>query len=333
MSQARFLVLSHKHGLLPLAWQLHAEESPLDVMVWHDRYDVAWEGLFEKVLAGREKKKRANWGPLVERAKAGELAVVTDSPQWARRFEDATHLLAGRAVLNVPLAVGAWWDGESYSAWHLLARDLGLWPGGLGKALAGAGAARWLEEPKALGDGLLERRDEVKSSGHRGWVQRALDMTLEGRLEHGEVAMGWEPLQMHLWLAAAQRGTTGGALGGQPQVRFRYSFALPLSVPPWPYAITHGQASEPEVEVEGLGPELRRRVGWHDVAVREGRIVTGRLDGLLGYARAGAGVLESARALAMEVAHTVKVPQLQYRVDGGGTLVRAEMVLDSVGLL
>ena len=327
---ANFLVLSHKHTLFPLAWSLRGAGHNVQVLVRKDRYEKAWEGLFEKHLVGRDKGP-ANMQALVELAEGGELFVVTDSPAWEEKFKEAPRLFGNGGSGDDPLGVaqiGAWWDGEGYKVPHLIVRDVGAWAGNQGPLVSSSAGCAWFngnampESFVSVMDGL---KDHLKSLEFKGLVRVGVKINHDGTVSHVNHSTGWDVLHLHLLLSGVEN--VGELFVGEVKVTHRYSFALPVSIPPWPYLVN---MAAKEVEVKGLSVEMRKSVGWHDVRKVGKTIMTAGLDGLVGVVRRSSDHPTRCIGECLEVAGSMDVEEKQFRSDGGGLFARVVMELDRV---
>ena len=323
---SNFLVLSHKHGLFPLAWALKGLGHNVQVLVKKDRYERAWDGLFTKDLVGRDKGP-ANMQALVELAKDGELFVATDSESWDEKFQGVPRLYGtGKQGEIALLQLGAWWDGESFTVPHVIVRDLGAWVGNQGPRVYSSAGCSWLQSdalPKgivAIMDGL---KDDLKSSGHKGLVRVGINVEQDGTVSQMDFSTGWDVLHLHLLLSGVE--DVGDVFVGQGRVTHRYSFALPVSIPPWPHTVNK---SAKEIEIKGLTAEQRRAVGWHDVRKENGSLYTAGLDGLVGVVRRNSNHPQRCIVETLGVAESLELPEKQYRSDAGGLFSRVLMELE-----
>jgi len=345
-----FLIISHTHGLLPLAWRLTCEGSDVQVIIDRDSYEKrAWQGKLTTILKRGGKHQRNDREAVRTKAENEERIVLTDSPRWAPDFAGYPHLFAmvarpeGAPPLPAQL-LGAWFDGEQFSARHLLAEDQGLWPGGLGPAVPGGltliNPRHW---PTTFEDALDRIKDELKAQGYRGLVKVGvlLKPPPEGDESEGPEAVvlgyqaGWNHLQTHALLAEAGDGgtpTITEALTGEaePQLWHRFTVVVPVSIPPYPYRAASSERSanlpipEPAVQCG--------KVFWHDMCVEDGVVKTAGLDGLVGVVRASADNLSLALAQVRGWAGLFRLPELQVRVDVGASVDHWLGQLESVGL-
>jgi hypothetical protein len=131
--------------------------------------------------------------------------VITDSAVWAKAFDGHPHVFGALKQKNAStpqsaLAVGGWFDGEGWNGKHLLVRDLGTWPNGLGpKGVAGATMMRTALWPESLSDALEARTDELKAAAFRGLVSVDLQLGQEEPLFQptGQWQAGWPMMHTH----------------------------------------------------------------------------------------------------------------------------------------
>jgi len=141
------LVISHQHALLPFAWRLRQENWDVQVFVDRDSWEKAWKGRFDPLVRGKGKRAKKTIHRLRESVESEEPYLLCDSPFWLSVFRDYPKLYGvlerpeGADPLP-PLLVGGWFDGEQFSARHLLVEDQGLWPGGMGPSRHLAGGFR-----------------------------------------------------------------------------------------------------------------------------------------------------------------------------------------------
>ena len=80
-----YLVVSHDHSLIPFAYRLKLQGHETELLIKSERYEGAWEGKFDHILAAKEINKE-NLGPTLDLAKAGEVTVVSDNRKTSRMF-------------------------------------------------------------------------------------------------------------------------------------------------------------------------------------------------------------------------------------------------------
>jgi hypothetical protein len=319
-----YLLLSHTHGLLPLALRLKREGHPVEHIPWRHRYEKAWEGAIETGLKGERKRDSESLAALIALANDGQVRVLADHPRWLELFGNSKDLWATRPPVGDPSVLRAcgWWDGEHLQSPHLLVVDLGAWPGGQG-ALVEGGATLvrgWEGLVRSVWEPYL---DALKSSGHRGLVQAHLGHGLDVQWWSG----GWTALHLHAWLSALET-PVGVLLEGLPAVLPKtYTVVVPVTVPPWPVACDqHSLESEVLAPKEALSQAL-----WHDTRVVEGKLLVAGLDGLVAVARGSAHGLGLARTRALAVATSIRVPQRQLRGDVGGLVERTLAHIETAG--
>lgn len=334
---ADYLVLPRRHHLIPLAWRLKGEGHTVGVLPRSDRYERAWDGLFDKAFKGPEKRDREEMAQLVEMAKAGQFTILTDCEKWQAQFEGAERLygVAGENPIPNewrphPVQVGAWKlpSGEDILP-HLMVRDLGAWPGGMGPRVTSGVLSEWWSGVEDLPEVF---RRGFEAGGPPGLWQRDLLVAPNGEVSFSPVRTGWELWQSQLLLSQVE--TLGQLLDpsqpfeGKPS---RFAAALAVSVPPWP----NDKARSAPVLVSGPTREQRSLVSWFDVRkVGEMKVLeTAELDGLVGIVRASAPSIQWAGAQVLEVAGAFELPEIQYRPDFGGTWNLVQGQLGKFGLL
>lgn len=309
-----FLVVSHKHELLPFANRLVTEGHKVYVVIWRQKYERAWSGRIDPVMKfSRDSITKKTWLPFIERVKRGELILISNVPKAREIFE-------GHGYVWLPLhngckdafRWGGWFDGENISHEHLLVVDRGAWPGGLGASVdGGLTLVRAPGIPKVLKEAADAVRQELTPTGYKGLFAVEFE-PIVGTLRVKQVYTGYLPLHVHAFFAEVPLSKL---LSGQLDAALpRFSVALPLSLPPWPVADAHYPLDLP---VKGLTAVQMGRVWWHDVQfdLEEKQLRTAGLDGLLGVCVGSAHNLELARGRVLEVAKRLDVPELQYRPD------------------
>jgi hypothetical protein len=314
-----FLVVSHKHELLPFANRLMNEGHKVYVIIWRSKYERAWSGRIEPVLKfSRDSIRKETWGPYVEKVKSGELIVVSNVPKVREIFEGhGYHWSALDQRLTEPFRCGGWFTGEEILNPHLVIADVGAWPGGLGSRVdGGLVLVRLPKVPEILEEPLQITKDKLKSDGYHGLFSIEFER-ITGTLRLKAVHGGWLPLHLHAFLAEVPLSPL--LLGQKPKALPRFVVALPLTLPPWPVADAHYPVDQ---DLKGLTQTQMGRVWWHDVrfSQQEKAIRTAGLDGLLGIVVAAAHNLELARGRVLEVARRLQVPELQYRPDVGAAI-------------
>lgn len=316
------LVCSFHHHLLPLHHRLRREGHDAQAIVWHHRYEKAWDGVVEKVARrSRGELSEEALAPWREKALSGELAVLSDVHRIGERFAGAKRLYA--TVENLPtepsdrVLFGGWFDGERIQAPHWLVADWGAWTGGQGPRVLGGLTLLRLDGtmPPLLEDACASIVDRLKAASFRGLFQADVEEEVEtGGMRLRGLAAGWPWL--HTQAFVAELRSLGAVLEGEePVLERRIVTVLPVSVPPWP----NTRAREGAVaEVRGLTSMQQASTFWFDVTIDRGarKIQTGGLDGLVAVATGAAdGSLALARAKALEIAQRLELPQKQYRLD------------------
>lgn len=312
-----FLLVSHKHELLPFANRLMSEGHTVYVIIWRSKYERAWSGRIEPVLKfSRDSITKETWQPYIERVKSKDLTLVSNVPKAREIFDGHGYVwLPVDERSEEPFRCGGWFDGETIHHPHVVIADVGAWPGGLGSRVDGGLVLVRLPDgiPEVMKEVTDAVSDQLKTSGYKGLFSVEFER-VTGRLKVKTVHAGWLPLQLHAFLAEVPLAPL--LLGEETKPLPRFAVALPLSVPPWPVADAHYKIDQ---ELQGLTPVQMGRVWWHDVqfSQEEKSLRTAGLDGLLGICVSGAHNLELARGRVLEVAQRLQVPELQYRPDVG----------------
>lgn len=316
---SKFLVLSHKHELLPFANRLMTEGHTVYTIIWRQKYERAWSGRIEPILKfSRDSIRRETWKVYVEKVKSGELTLISNVPKAREIFEGHNYVwLPFNDGCKDPFRWGGWFDGEKITHSHVIIADRGAWPGGLGANVdGGLTLIRAPETPEILADAVQAVLEQLGGSNYKGLFAVEFEQ-VTGVLKPRQVNVGWLPLQLHAFLAEVQLAPL---LLGEPTSPLpRFAVALPLTLPPWPIADAHYQVDAP---VQGLTEPQMGRVWWHDVqfSLEEKALRTAGLDGLLGVCIGAAHNLELARGRVLEVAQRLDVPELQYRPDVGAVV-------------
>ena len=319
-----FLILPFRHGLMPLAWRLRSEGHTVEVLPRSDRYERAWDGLFEQTLTGGDKRSRKQLEPVLDAAKSGDFIVVTDAPKWMEMFSDAEHLFGcgpspkPKETLEQPLQIGSWWDG-SHQLPHLIARDIGARDGGMGAQVTCAAIGKWLAtseplESSAFHEGFKQAEEQLKD--YKGLWTIHVDLNDQDELIFSEVQTGWDIFQTQLILAKTD--ATGALFtgGDQQVVSGEFSAVSAISVPPWPV----DGVSSASVPITGPNAEQRRSVGWFDVRFGgpQDRVMeTAELDGLVGVVRGTGSTPQWAVAQTIQTLASFEMPERQFRSDLG----------------
>lgn len=331
-----FLTLSHGTGLLPVANRLRREGAAVEHLPFRHRYERAWEGSLDTLLKGERKRDAATLAAPIALAAEGGTVVLLDHARWSELFGNASRLygVKPRVETPTPVRVGAWWDGERLSAPHLLVVDLGAWTGGFGPRVEG-GATLVVGYTGLVEHLLGPHLDEIKSSGHKGLVQGHLDLQA-GKLVGWEG--GWQGLHTHAFLGALVSPLKDVFHVEQPPVLAPlYTVVVPVSLPPWPLTCN---LAPPEVPIpiatettSGLIPAQLAHILWHDIRLEGGKLQTAGLDGLVGVAYGSAMSMGLAQRRALETASSLRLPQVQLRVDVGQGVPLVQALLEEQGVL
>lgn len=337
----KILVISHRHYLLPFAWRLKREGHDVEVACWHaskstrqkGKWDHAWDGKFKNFLPSNKHDHQESVARVREAAEEGQAFVVTDSREWARRFEGYERLVG---VLEpegerTSVKLGSWFDGEQHEGVHLLVVDHGAQTGGLGPSASGGVTLVRQEGDPLLFQHLLNlHTDRLKSAGFRGLVSVDVAFTQDGRLESVGCEAGWPWLHTHAF--AADQPALGDLVVGvarEPVFPRRHVVALPVSMPPWPLDCN---LRAPEVKIEGLDTEAVKHMFFHDMTFKDGEVWTAGLDGLVAVVRGSADRLELARRKALLLASKIELPEKQYRADVGGQTEQVLSAFEELGI-
>jgi len=339
----KFLIVSHKHGLLPFAWKLMREGMDVEVVVWKDRYEKAWQGLIDKALLGDTKRQREGtatpFDEWIRLATEGELIVLTDSRSVARMFEGAPRLFARLwgdewTFAGLPsLLIGAWYDGESFRLPHWIVPDWGVWPGGLGSLQIG-GATLISQDPFMGPVEMLEKRkDGLSEQSFKGLLLAGLGFNqVSKQFEDLGVTAGWPFLGTHIFLSQLPMSFSYLLMGDEhsslTKASKTYTVGLPISIPPWP---NESNVSPKPLELEGLTTELMRDIYFHDIATEGKSVRVAGLDGLVGVATTSANSPGLARAKAVQVATSLGLIEKQFRSDVGFQVDGMVAALEQLG--
>lgn len=334
----RVLVIGYRHSLLPFAWRLVREDNEVDVVIWSNkgRYNRAWEGKFNQLLTGKDKRSDEAIATTRKVAVDADVAVVTNVPRWRQVFSGYPRLFAMLTDRNPEGAsysdvqVGAWFDGEGFVGAHLLVEDRGLFPGGGGPEVTG-GLTLVRPHPAMetqIGTLLLTQVDELKSEGFKGLVQMGLRVTPGGDLTVSGLRAGWPFMHTHAFVGAIDN-LTQVLEGYEPAFLARYTVVLPVSRPPWP--MDSGEP-RPMVVFEGLPKETLRATFFHDIQIPgEGKVQTAGLDGLVGVVQGSADTLLLARKKALTAAESLEMPERQVRSDTGARVEETLALMEEIG--
>lgn len=337
-----FLLVSHRHGLLPLAHRLRSQGADVEVLVWKKRFEKAWGGRVSSILRGSEHEiHRDSLQGLSDRVREEGRLVLSDVPPSS----PVKEIFEGRGLFREEgepfypgsdIRLGGWFDGERLQGLHLLVYDLGAWPGGLGAQVPG-GLTLVRPQPSFRGREELEEmlkpvEAALKPLSFRGLVNVGLARSEEtGGLTLKGLEAGFPPLHWDAFLSSL--GNTQALLeGGEPpRLEAKYTVVLPVSVPPWPSPGTSGR----EVKIEGVPPQIQGWFFWYDVQMRENppELWTAGLDGLVGVARGEGENFETARLHAVGLAGQLWVPERQFRGDAGGRVALTLAQLENLGVV
>jgi hypothetical protein len=317
-----FLVISHRHGLIPLAHRLRHSGEGVDLIVWRKRFEAAWDGAFAQTLSRREGQIiPETMGVIQEQVESGRVTLITDyhglrmqGPRVLRALERPEDWKPTQ------IRLGGWFDGTQVVGSHLLVADLGLWPGGGGPRQEG-GMTLVLPGPEAdlswLPDLWQPVVDQLKAQDFVGLVNAGIQINAQTggpKLVHTDA--GWPWLHTHAFLSELEN--TAETLQGLAEPEFtdgaKYTVVLPVSVPPWPIV---GAQTAPVQPLAGLPPEAAAQYFWHDMRVGPEGMSSAGLDGLLGVSRGAGYTLDLARRRAIERAALLQVPEKQFRADVG----------------
>ncbi len=329
----KILVATHKHGLLPFAYRLKREGHDVEVLVFKDRYEKAWSGMFPKVVTGTG-KNRESLTEMGRLAAKGEFVVLTDSKRGQEVFGGAQFLFGRGSWADAgplgPIAVGGWFSGEAVvlGTEHFLVRDLGLWPGGLGPSVTG-GVTLVRTVPQAF-KCLLEGPvlEQLKSQSFRGLF--AVDVRVEDEAPcAGPVVAGWDFLHTHAFVSDLDN--LGGLLeGANGRLLAEHVVAIPVTIPPFPSVSNiHAQ----EVKVGGLEPGDLGSIFFHVIYTKgDQEVWTAGLDGLVAVVRGSGQNFQLALDLAVGRAAKLELPEKQFRPDVGSQVPGVLAMLENSGL-
>ena len=127
----KVLVISHEHGLLPLAWRLVREECDVSVAVCRSRFAKAWAGKFTPVWPP-SKKIGTEQLEAIEAitTEHDDTVVITDSLLWGEQLAGKVPRLYRSLPVKGPvgpLQLGGWCTGERFDgSAYLIIEDMGL---------------------------------------------------------------------------------------------------------------------------------------------------------------------------------------------------------------
>lgn len=307
----RVLVISHKHGLLPLAWRMVRDGHDVSVAVCTERYAKAWSGKFTPIWTGR-RPKAEQVQAVREIVQETGAAVYTDSFTWRDALRDLPNLyptLPARGDIG-PLQLSAWFDGETFGQSYLLIEDRGAWTGGQGPTVVSAVTAILWPQPDTVFTPLTEA---LVAENFRGPVRVGISINPEGAIVPAGMRAGWSVPHYHVPFGTARLAT-----------------AVTVSIPPWP--------TECNVVPERVrftpSKALMAATAFHDIQVEDGGVVTAGTDGLVGVVTGSGHSWDMLRArvagLAAELASLV--PGAQYRLDFGQGVPMVVGAMENIGI-
>jgi len=318
-----FLVLSRQHQLLPFAHRLTREGHSARSIIYHSgnkaKYERAYEGVIELLSQRGEKERGQKIKALQQIAADGQTVVLANDTRAVRDFEGAALLyptIRTKEPAEGALRLGAWFDGESLLAPHLLLVDEGAQAGGLGSREPGSMTMVRLDAFDWFLDLVESQVDDLKSRNFRGLVQWGLqDADSRIVLAPGR-SLGWPKLHTHAFVSELENFGEILSQERSPEVQTRFTVAVHVSQAPWPHRTQDPWA---EVEIQGLSDDLMGRVFWHDVRVDQNArtVQTAGLDGWVGVARGAGDSFELAQSRALGVAGAMVFPEKQFRMDAG----------------
>ncbi len=312
---ATFLIVTRRHGLMPIANRLRREGHEVKLCLYNkrgraDKYESAYGSVFEFVGHMGDSDWDDKLASLQDLARDGECIVVTDSAMASEAFKDAALIYRhedephGRTSVRV----GAWSSQSGMVGHHLCIADSGAWTGCMGPAVdAAMTLVRGSPEIVA---------DWGESGDYVGPCSQDLAIDESGVVPVGPVVRGWHPLHQHAMLS--QLPNVGDVLSGDAEfvLPARFTVAAALSQPPWP---NPGQGKRLQSAIEGFTPAMSSHVMWHDVTadVEKKELRTLGLDGLVGVVHAGAHSFELAQSTVQQACAALRFPCKQYRADIG----------------
>lgn len=347
---SRFLVVTQRHGLIPLAHRLRLGGHEVDLITWQHAYEQSWSGSFARTVRGSKGHLNRDSLKTVLRTTAETDAVLLhDVPVVGRAVKTHAKEIVSygqQKMADAPknvLRLGAWFDGEQFTHRHLLLYDMGAWPGNVGPQIPG-GVTLVNEDPPALRELLDSRADEMKAAGFRGLCQVGARPSEEGSWDPDGLWAGWPPLHTHAFVSELENFAEVLTRGAAPDLSFHVVVVIPMSVQPYPWLDFVPYRLLANLDLGALGrslpievpdPELLGKVFWHDVVVDpEGkRLRTGAMDGLIGVARGAGTTPTSARSRAVAVAGSVDIDGLQWRPDVGARADIQLAELEKAGIL
>ena len=324
----KVIVLSHEHGLLPLAWRLVREGCDVSVSIQRTRFAGAWEGKFHPAFPPGGKDAIHRDLATVTAALDAGAYVLTDSYIWADRLPVGPRVYSTLPAPQLPpLQLLGWLhEGQVVGPVYVAVADLGMWPGGQGPQSHPA-AVTLLRVPAEMGKLLLL----VDPPPPNGLVRVGLQADEEGKLYTVGSASGWHFGFYHAYVAATGRITS--ALEGTASADSGiFSVAAPVSIPPWPQLCNVTPA---QLVLESLPQQVLAATMWHDVRILgEGKLETAGTDGLVGVVTAAGRHWELCRAALADASGALlaRLPGGQFRVDFGQHVPQVLRTLEQLGL-
>jgi len=323
-----FLVVSHRHDLIPFAYRLKNQGHKTELVVCTELFQKAWEGKFDHILPAKEVNAE-NLGPSLDLARRGEVTVISDNFKTSRMFEGVDNFYGVLSLEEFdkptsPVRVGVWYENEAFTNPHLLIYDLGTWPGGLGPAIPG-GLTLLRIEGENIGffhEFIAPLVDTLARTSFQGLVQVGIqEDPVKGLVPDG-LQLGWPFLQSHAFVSELE--SLSSLLEKSPQTLPKKAVTVvPVSLPPWPYrGSRRAGVSKEGREVSGLTPKQVAQIFWHDVRLNTDTrtISSGGLDGLLGVSRGAANTPLLAVLRARALATALDVEEKQYRPEAGAAV-------------
>lgn len=312
-----YLVISHRHELIPIANRLKSQGGETDLIVWRQRFERAWDGYINPTISrARGEISEETLDVCREAVANGETSLITNVYNLTGFTGRVFGRLEPQTLPASPIRIGGWWDG-GLRAPHILFYDMGAWTQGMGAWIPGC--VTMLLPPgevdvETLEDLMRPITERLKAQDFKGLFNTDIIVSTEdASLAFHGLDAGWPFLQTHAFVSELEN--LGGLIEGEAPVftqGTRFVVAIPVTVPPYP---ADGKARE--FPIEGLTPKDIANYFWHDVTVdkEHGKLDSAGLDGLLGVARGAAWNNELARARALQRAAAMRVPEKQFRVD------------------
>ncbi len=335
------LVINHRHGMLPFAYRLKREGHKVHTIINRDRYEKAWEGRFLPFITGQE-KGQSQMDMVREIVTKNDVTVLTDSNRWSGGFSDLPKFfgtLVSAAHNLPPTLLGGWFNGSELTGKHVLIYDMGPQQGGQGalhdthgNQIAGAlTLIRPQVWPTEFDDHIARVCDELKTHNFKGLVQIGIRPVQAegGGWQLIGFRAGWHFLHTHAFVA--DQPNLGDILEGtEPIFPKRFTVVLPVTIPPWPLTCDYRAK-----KVENIGKNLTEaqfsNTYFHDIQVEGTQVNTAGLDGLVAVAQGSGENLQFARHQALSIAHTLDLPEKQFRPDAAA-MVDVELAqLESLG--